>query len=92
VLEVRDGGPQSPEQPGHPDSHAQDLAARGQLDGLDSVGHELRAPRHRGKAKALRARKLGEQVAHICLVAGALASEDIGIDEDERIAHAAASR
>jgi hypothetical protein len=69
--------------------HAERLAS-GKLDRLDAVGHELGPAGDRAEAEVVRARgcELAEQPGHVGLVAGALPTQHVGVEEDERRAHA----
>ena len=67
--------------------------ARRQRDRLDSRRHELGAARDRGEAQAVAdGGERAEQILDVRLVAGALPAEHVGVDHDERIAHAAPPR
>ena len=94
VDEVGERGAEAAEQPRHRERHARDLAPGGQLDRLDPVGDELGPARDRRQPQVGRrgGGELAQQRADVGLVARALAAEDVGVDHDERLAHAAASR
>ena len=83
VLEVRELGPQAPEQARQRPGHAQLLRPRRQLDRLDAGRHEPGKPRHRREAKVgRRRRQLAQQVRHVRLVPGASAAEHVGVEHD----------
>jgi hypothetical protein len=72
--------------------HARDLAARLQRDGLDTVRDELGPPGDRRQPFAVCERgELAQERPDVGLVARAPPSEDIGVDDDQRL-QAAASR
>ena len=83
--------------PTRPSSRGSDQAIRSSwLEVASSIasmpaGHELGVPRHGGDAQPRGRGRLGqlaEQVEDVGLVAGAVAAEHVGVDDDERIAHA----
>ena len=94
VDEVRERGAEAAQQARDGERHARDLAARGQLDRLDPGGDEVGAAGDRRQPQVARRGRgeLAEQGADVGLVARALAAEHVGVDHDERRAHAAASR
>ncbi len=54
-----------------------------QKDRLDAVGHELGVARHRREAQVGRGeRERAQKIRHVGLVAGALAAEHVGVEED----------
>ncbi len=66
-------------EPGHPRL----LEARRQLDRLDAGRDEVGAARDGGEAQVGREpRQLAQQVRDVGLVAGALAAEHVGVDQD----------
>ena len=92
--EVGERGPEAAEQARHADRHARDLVPGRKVHRLDSFGHEVGAARDRGETQ-VRWRGSGElaqERANVGLVAGALPPEHVGVEDDERRAHAAASR
>ncbi len=92
VHEVRERRTKPAQEERHTHGHTQLLDARRQRDRLDTRRHELGAPRDRGKAQAAAGRgQRAEQVLDVRLVARALPAEHVGVDDDERLAHAAAS-
>ena len=59
-----------------------------QRDGLDALGHELGVPRDRRDPQPRLGRERRErtqEVEHVRLVAGAVAAEHVGVDDDERV-------
>ncbi len=83
MLEVRELGPEPAEQSRQRPRHPLLLQPRGQLDRLDTVGHELGMARHGREAQVGRdARQLAQQVRDVRLVARARAAEHVGVDED----------
>jgi hypothetical protein len=67
------------------------LGARGELDRLDAVRDELRLAGDGGEAKVRGGGgKCAQEVPNVRLVAGSLAAEDVGVEQD--VDHAAASR
>ncbi len=87
VLRVHEVGAEPSEQPRERDGHSEHLRARTKLDGLDAGGNELRTPGDAGEPEARcrgQQRQLAEQIAHVGLVAGPLAPENVGVDGDER--------
>ena len=90
VLRVHERGTELPQQTRQREGHPELLDARGELHGLDSLGHEVGAPRHGGNSDPGRSGergKLAEEVANVGLVTGPPAAEDVGVDDDERRAH-----
>jgi hypothetical protein len=93
VLEVRHTRPEPPEQPRQAESHPQHLAAGFERDWLHALGHEVRASRHRFESQTVvEFRQLSQQCGDVAFVTGAPPAEDVGVDDDERLAHAATSR
>lgn len=94
MLEVSKRRPDPAEQarkgPGHPEL----LRASGERKRINAVRHELGMPGDRGEAQlaAGHSGKCPEQVLDVRLVAGPLAAENVGIDDDERRGRHAASR
>jgi hypothetical protein len=87
--EMGEAWAQAPDQPRDADGHAQLLRAGAQDNRLDSLGHESRISGDCGKVEvACDRRQRSEQLANVRLVAGSVAAENVGIDQD----HAAASR
>ncbi len=85
MLEVREIGPEATQQPRERDGHAQLLGARGQVDRLDALGDEVGTAGDGGEPEVgSGGGKLPEEVRHVRLVAGALAAEDVGVDQDHR--------
>ena len=71
--------------------HPQLLAPEAELDRLDARRDEIRPTRDGADPKARRRRErrqLAQQVEHVRLVARPAATEDVGVDDDERGAHA----
>ena len=93
VLEVDERGAQAPQRARHAPGHPRLLEARGSstgsMPGGTSSGRRVKAASRSPAPPRLRQR--AEQLAHVGLVAGAAAAEDVGIEDDER-PHAAASR
>ena len=92
VLRVHEGGPEPSEQPRERPRHAQLLARGRELDRLDrrrgrDPGRRVTAAIRR-PAPAAGSGQLAQQVEDVGLVAGALAAEDVGVDDDERLGHA----
>ena len=61
---------------------------RAQRDGLDPVGHELGVARDGGDPQpglGRERRERAQEVEHVGLVAGAVAPEHVGVDDDERL-------
>ena len=85
VHEVREARPEAPQQARHRPQHAQLLHLRVELDRADAVGHEV-GPACDGREIEV-ARQCAQQLAHVRLVAGATAPEEVGVDDD----HAASS-
>ena len=82
VLEVAEIGPQSAQEPRQLPGHAPLLAARGQRERLHAVGNQLGTAAHRNEAKAVgQGRQLAQEVLHVGLVSGALAAEDVRVDQ-----------
>ena len=93
VLKVREPRPEAPEQPWELHAHPDHLAAGVEKNRLDAVGHEFRMARHGGQPQAVvETSELREQRRHVALVAGAMATEDVGVENNERLAHPAAWR
>ena len=93
MLEVGEIGLETRERARHRPRHAQLLRAGRHLDGTDALGNELGPARESGEAHAV-AREAGEVVEEILdvrLVAGPLAPQDVGVDENQR-GHPSASR
>ena len=89
VDEVRERRAEAAEEPRHAQGHPQLLHAGGQVHRLDPVGHEVGSPGDRGEAEPLAGgRQRAQELAHVRLVPGAVAPEHVGVDHDERIAHA----
>ena len=85
VLEVRELGPEPPEQPRQRAGHPRLLEPRRQLDRLDAGRDELGMPRHGREAEVGRGRgQLAQQVRHVRLVAGALPAEHVGVERGSR--------
>ena len=85
MLEVRHLRVEPTQQARKRPRHARLLEARRQVDRLDSVGHELGVARHRGEVEIGRDnRQLAQEVQHVGLLAGAIAAEDIGVEDDHR--------
>ena len=87
VLRVDERGARTAQQPWQRDQHPQLLHRGAQPQWLDSVRHELRVAGGRRDAEARFRREraeLAQEVAHVRLVTGAQAAEDVGIDDDER--------
>jgi hypothetical protein len=94
VLKVDECWAQTAQEARDADRHAQRLAARGELYRLDSVRDELRVPCDRGEAQIARrgGGELAQEAAYVRFVAGSLPAEHVRVEDDERQAHAAASR
>ena len=93
VLEVRKARTQAAQKPRHPDAHPHDLAVGVERDPLHAIRHELRPPRHRSEPESVgELRELREEGGDVGLVAGAPAPEDVGVENDERVAHETTSR
>jgi hypothetical protein len=93
VLEVSHTRPEPPKQPRQGESHPQHLAAGFERDGLNALWHEVRVPRHRCESQAVvEFRQLSQQCGDVAFVTGAPPAEDVGVNYDERLAHAATSR
>ena len=91
VLVVRDARPEPPDEAGEAPRHPPLLRAGGELDRLDPVRDELRLAGDGGEAEVRGgAGQLAQEVPDVGLVAGALAAEDVGVEQD--VDHAAASR
>ena len=91
VLEVDEGWAQLRQGARHRPRHPQLLEARWHVHRLDAVRDEVRPARERGEAKAGRGSgQVTQEVEDVRLVAGAPATEDVGVDDDE--AHPATSR
>ena len=86
VLEMGQRGPHPAEQPWQRPRHPQLLGARAELDRLDPVRHQVRAPRHRGEAECSRrcVGKPPQQVLDVGLVTRACTPEDVGVDHHQR--------
>ena len=81
----------SPKEPRKLPGHAQLLRAGRQLERLDPGRHPRGMAGHSCEPQiGRRRRQLAEQVLDVSLVAGPLAAEHVGVDED--VDHAAASR
>jgi hypothetical protein len=90
--EMRERRTQAAQQERHADCHAELLDSRRQLDRLDTRRHELRAAGDRSEAEALADRgQRAQQILDVRLVARPAATQDVGVDHDERIAHADSS-
>jgi hypothetical protein len=93
MLEVDERRIEATQQPRHSDAHPDDLAVGVEPDRFDTVWHELRPARHGPKPQSMvELCQLREQGRDVALVPGAPASEDVGVEDDERLAHAATSR
>ena len=91
VLVVREPRAEPADEAGEAPRHPPLLGAGGELDRLDPVGDELRLAGDGGEVEVRGgARERAQQVPDVGLVAGALAAEDVGVEED--VDHAAASR
>ena len=90
---MRERRPHAAQQARNADRHPQLLRTRAQHDRLDAVRHERRVAGDRGDAQVIRnVRQRAQQLLDIRLVAGATPPEHVGVDHDERLAHAIASR
>jgi hypothetical protein len=92
MLEVGERRPEAPQQTRHGGGHPEFLEPRLQLHRLDAVRDEVWPASDCGEAEVVARdrRQPPEQILHVRLVAGALAAEDVGVDDDQR-RHAAAS-
>ena len=83
MLEVGELRPPLPQQPRQRPCHPQLLRPRRECDGLDPVRHELGVPRHGREREVGRDRRqMPEEVQNVGLVPGAVATEDVGVDQD----------
>ena len=93
MEEVRERRPHAAEQQRQAHRHTQRLAAGVEPDRLDPRRDELWPARHgREREPVGDGRQLAQEPEHVALVAGALAAEDVGVDDDARVAHNSASR
>src|SRR6185312_5375301 len=86
ILGVHERGAEAIQDPGQSPRHPQLLRARREGDRLDALWDELGVPGHRPDPEPGRRGGAGErpeEVAHVALVAGPLAAEDVGVDYDE---------
>jgi hypothetical protein len=91
VLVMAKTRPDTPEEPRQRPRHSHLLRAGRQLQRLDPGRHALGMARDRGEVElGRRGRQRPQQVLDVGLVAGALPSEHVGVDQD--VDHAAASR
>ena len=92
MHEVRERRPEPAQEQRHANGHAQLLDAAGELDRLDPRRDELGPPRDRREAKSVAdGRQRAQKILDVRLVARALPAEHVGVDHDERIAHAPSS-
>ena len=93
VLRVHERSADAPEQAGQRPEHPCLLDVRTQSERLDPVGRSsgLRVTAAIRRPDSA-APELPEQVEDVGLVAGALPTEHVGIDDDERVAHPIAFR
>ena len=91
VLVVGKARLEPPDEAGEAPGHPPLLGVGGELDRLDAVRDELRLAGD-GREAQVRggAGERAQEVPDIGLVAGALAAEDVGVEQD--VDHAAASR
>ena len=91
VLVVGEARPEPPDEAGEAPRHPPLLGVGGELDRLDAVRDERRLSGHGGEAQVRGgAGERAQEVPDVGLVAGALAAEDVGVEQD--VDHAAASR
>ena len=93
VLEVPHGWTELPQQTRERHGHPEHLAPRREVDRLDSRRDEVGPAGHRRQPKVGRRERgeLPQEVGHVGLVAGPASAEHVGVDDDERGAHDAAS-
>ena len=94
VLEVRERGAEPAERAWDGPEHPRLLHPRGHVHGLDPGRDEVGTTGQRGEAKLVtgEGRQVSQQVLDVRLVARPLPAEHVRVDDDERRAHAAASR
>ena len=88
-------GPETAEQPRHRKGHPELLQPRAHDNRLDPAGYELGVAGQRCEPQAglgQQRREAAQQVEDVGLVPGAVASEHVRVDDDERVAHRAACR
>ena len=93
MQEVCECRPDATQERGHRARHSKLLVSRRQVKRLHARRHKLRPPRDRREPKVRRHLRQGaQQLLDVRLVAGAMPAEDVGVHDDERFRHAAASR
>jgi hypothetical protein len=72
--------------------HPQDLASGRQCDRLDACRHEFRPASHGSEPNPrVGVAELAQETRDVGLVTGPPSPEDVGVDNHERLAHAAAA-
>src|SRR5216684_4461379 len=92
MHEMRQRRPQPPQQERYAYGHPQLLNPAGQQNRLDARRNELRMARDRREAQTLaEGGQCPEELRHVRFVTGTPPAEYVRVDDDERVAHAAAS-